>query len=506
MGVTGASIIVENVWFNRIQGLFGLSLTDAGAFSVINSTFRTGTRIYADYGIWVVNSTGEIIGSYFGDWLDHAIAIARYPDAPPMVVTVDGVTINGSPICYADGIRVSGAPTVTIQNSVIGRSHADAESWSSCSDGSRIVSDGIAAGIGFQRVPLSAGVIASFVRNNTISGFDVGLAFDVRRTHVLVEGNTISGVSNGVKAWRWPDATSSTGAVLDFGRGPLGSTGGNTFPDVGSFAFYLDEDYDVSACDNVWTVPETQVDPDRIFDELDDATRGRVFWFCLSAPIEAGPTEGLVEIFTDTPAPAPDFTVIITDNARCRTGPGFTYLDYDFFAEGDTTTLQGRNAASDWFLVEAKNFDGQCWIGGGVLDTSPVADLLLSLPELTPPPTPVPTATHTPVPPAAPGGNNPPPPDQGGSTTPPAAPANAYVANQTCNSNEYKVKLAWFDAADNEEGFNIYRDGNLLVTLGANSQEYADNPPFGGPYNYTIEAYNSAGAAQTTTQDPGCLP
>ena len=315
MGVTGASIIVENVWFNRIQGLFGLSLTDAGAFSVIDSTFRTGTRIYADYGIWVVNSTGEIIGSYFGDWLDHAIAIARYPDAPPMVVTVDGVTINGSPICYADGIRVSGAPTVTIQNSVIGRSHADAESWSSCSDGSRIVSDGIAAGIGFQRVPLSAGVIASFVRNNTISGFDVGLAFDVRRTHVLVEGNTISGVSNGVKAWRWPDATSSTGAVLDFGRGPLGSTGGNTFPDVGSFAFYLDEDYDVSACDNVWTVPEPQVDPDRIFDELDDATAAGVFWFCLSAPIEAGPTEGLVEIFTDTPTPAPDFTVIITDNA-----------------------------------------------------------------------------------------------------------------------------------------------------------------------------------------------
>ena len=136
---------------------------------------------------------------------------------------------------------------------------------------------------------------------------------------------------------------------------------------------------------------------------------------------------------------------------------------------------------------------GSAGSAGGVLDTSPVTDLLLSLPELTPPPTPVPTATHTPIPDANDGGNSQPPPNQGGSTTAPAAPANAYVANQTCTSSEYKVKLAWFDAADNEEGYNIYRDGNLLVTLGVNSQEFADNPPYGGPYNYTIEAYNGAG-------------
>ncbi|KAA3643801.1 MAG: DUF1565 domain-containing protein [Chloroflexi bacterium] len=200
-------------------------------------------------------------------------------------------------------------------------------------------------------------------------------------------------------------------------------------------------------------------------------------------------------------------TVIITENARCRTGPGFVYEDYEFLSPGDASQAIGRNQAADWFLIESLRDDGQCWIGSGVLEFDVVEDVLLALVVIAPPPTPIPTKTPTPTPDPDEGNNGqPPPPDnQGGSTTPPAAPANAYIANQTCTSQEYKVKLAWSDQADNEDGYRIYRDGQLIATLGIDSQEYTDNPPYGGPYNYTIEAFNSAGTSSSSVQEPGCL-
>ena len=199
--------------------------------------------------------------------------------------------------------------------------------------------------------------------------------------------------------------------------------------------------------------------------------------------------------------------VLFTSNARCRTGPGLVYDDYDFFSTNDTTALLGQNNASDWFLVQALNFDEQCWIGKGVIDFDAISELLLVMPILIPPP--VPTVTPTP-PPGPDEGNSAEPPvdDQGdqGSIRVPEAPGNAYIANQTCTSQEYKVKLAWFDQANNEQGFRILRDGQLIATLGANTQEYTDTPPYGGPYTYTIEVFNSAGINSTNMQEPGCLP
>ena len=204
---------------------------------------------------------------------------------------------------------------------------------------------------------------------------------------------------------------------------------------------------------------------------------------------------------------ADQVTVVVTSNARCRTGPGSIYPDYEFLVPGDTSQAVGRSEKADWFLIGSLRDDGQCWIGAGVLEVDADAEVILALAVIAPPPTPIPTVTPTlpPDPDEGGSGQQPPGGNQGGATTPPTAPANAYVANQICTSQDYKVTLAWFDAADNEEGYRIYRDGNLIATLGAGAQEYTDNPPYGGPYSYTIEAFNSAGANSTSTQDPGCL-
>ncbi len=101
-----------------------------------------------------------------------------------------------------------------------------------------------------------------------------------------------------------------------------------------------------------------------------------------------------------------EIPVTIGQAARCRTGPDFIYPDYDFFEPGQTTTVHGRSADSNWFYIQALSFTGKCWIGKAVLQFDVDPEVLLSLPVIQPPATPTPTldpdesydATPTPKP------------------------------------------------------------------------------------------------------------
>lgn len=91
-------------------------------------------------------------------------------------------------------------------------------------------------------------------------------------------------------------------------------------------------------------------------------------------------------------------------------------------------------------------------------------------------------------------------------SSPPAAPANLTISSRQCNSSTYSVTISWGDQADNEDGYRVYREGQLIGTVPANSTSYTDNPPYGGPYTYGVEAFNSAGASnRPTVEDAGCL-
>ena len=91
---------------------------------------------------------------------------------------------------------------------------------------------------------------------------------------------------------------------------------------------------------------------------------------------------------------------------------------------------------------------------------------------------------------------------------PPAAPSQLSIGQVTCSAQTYIVPLNWVDNADNEEGFRVYRDGQLIATLGPNVDKYTDNnaPATGSPVTYGVEAFNDAGASsRPTVQEPGCL-
>jgi hypothetical protein len=215
-------------------------------------------------------------------------------------------------------------------------------------------------------------------------------------------------------------------------------------------------------------------------------------------PVEgAGGEQGEDPTETPTQFALSELTVMLNANARCRKGPDTRYEDHAFFSEGDEGLVTGRNTDGSWLVINAPNNLGTCWIGRGVLDIDVSDEALMTLSEVIPPPLP----TETSAPPSdvttAP---------SGGSGSAPAAPANASWDGQVCTGSSYSVNISWSDAADNETGYRILRNGAEIALLSANSKSYTDNPPYGGPYTYTIEAYNNNGSAKATVQDPGCLP
>jgi hypothetical protein len=89
---------------------------------------------------------------------------------------------------------------------------------------------------------------------------------------------------------------------------------------------------------------------------------------------------------------------------------------------------------------------------------------------------------------------------------PPAAPQNVSIEDRVCSSSAYTVTVGWFDAADHEDGYRLYREGELIAELSANAESFQDEPPGSGPYTYAVEAYNSSGSSQrVSVEEEGCL-
>lgn len=181
-----------------------------------------------------------------------------------------------------------------------------------------------------------------------------------------------------------------------------------------------------------------------------------------------------------TPVPGlPEFLFLM--NANCRSGPGTEYPTVTSLLADDVRPIDGRSEIGRplWWHIELAT-GGFCWVSDSTGEASgPLEDV----PYLITPP--------TPAPPVA----------------PPDAPMRFRIADWTCDVSKsvYRVTLDWLDIASNEDGYRLYRNGQLIATLSANSNGYVDQPPLGGPYTYTLEAFNDGGSsAQVSVQDQGC--
>ena len=80
-----------------------------------------------------------------------------------------------------------------------------------------------------------------------------------------------------------------------------------------------------------------------------------------------------------------------------------------------------------------------------------------------------------------------------GTFSPPAR-ALQLTYKSSCEDGFAKIRLSWVDAANNEDGYRIYRKSKMLVELPANTDSVLDAIPGGsGKYTYTVVAFNVAG-------------
>ena len=69
-------------------------------------------------------------------------------------------------------------------------------------------------------------------------------------------------------------------------------------------------------------------------------------------------------------------------------------------------------------------------------------------------------------------------------------------------------QVSWTDLSDNEEGFNIYRDAQMIATVPAHTQSYDDSAvSYGTQYCYQVSSFNHNidGVLQESMSGQACL-
>ena len=199
-----------------------------------------------------------------------------------------------------------------------------------------------------------------------------------------------------------------------------------------------------------------------------------------------------LESSTNSPTPSPVASPTITptystptltvlQQTNCREGPGQDYeVTFTYLPKAKLTIL-GRYGNEDYWLVKSpESPTGHCWLWGEFVE---VSGSYWVVPSVTPPP------TATPPLPSAP---------------------SALLWNYECTfngiNNDLNVSLTWTDKANNETGYRVFRDGELIADLAAGSTNYSDrvavNP--GQSTVYRIEAYNITGGAGKSTDSISC--
>lgn len=182
--------------------------------------------------------------------------------------------------------------------------------------------------------------------------------------------------------------------------------------------------------------------------------------------------------------------VSVTSATNCRTGPGTVFDLLYTLQPGQAAELIGKDTLDDYWVIKMPS-GGTCWLWG---QYAVVSGNVAALPEVPPPPTPTPSL--------------------------PLAPSNFHV-NFHCSlngspflHNDVHVSLTWQDNATNEDGYYIYRDGDLLATLDPDMTSISDDttmvalivvgstPP---QITYSVQAFNSAGKSKKVSKSISCF-
>lgn len=167
----------------------------------------------------------------------------------------------------------------------------------------------------------------------------------------------------------------------------------------------------------------------------------------------------------------------VQESTNCRTGPGEEYEVIFTYLTGKELEIVGRYDPGNFWLVKSNESpNGTCWLWGEFVE---VTGSYWAVSSVTPPP------TATSAPPRGPG---------------------IIEWNFSCSDGAITFSVTWADNAANETGYRIFRNGEAIVELPADSTTYTDvyNLPADQNVEYYIQVYSSTGSASSSIMRMRC--
>jgi hypothetical protein len=185
-------------------------------------------------------------------------------------------------------------------------------------------------------------------------------------------------------------------------------------------------------------------------------------------------TKGVTATITPTYS-TPMLTVL--EQTNCREGPGQDYQVIFTYLAKKQLEIAGRYDPTNYWLVKSPDSrTGTCWLWGEYVELS---GSYWVVPTVTPPP----TAT----------------------IAPPQAPS-IEDWHFDCSGGAMNFSLKWADRATNETGYRIFRDGEAVVELPANSISFTESIPFeaGQEIVYYLQVFGPSGTANSSLMKLTC--
>src|SRR5215212_3036363 len=185
-------------------------------------------------------------------------------------------------------------------------------------------------------------------------------------------------------------------------------------------------------------------------------------------------TSSTVVSLTTTTSQTPTYSVpilTVKESTNCRTGPGEEYEVVFTYLTGKQLEIVGRYDPGNFWLVKSNESpNGTCWLWGQFVD---LTGSYWAVSSVTPP------ATATIAPPRAPG---------------------IEKWEFFCTGGTLTFTVNWFDNATNETGYRLFRNGEQLVELPANSITYTDlyDIPADQSVEYYLQVYSPSGSANSS--------
>jgi hypothetical protein len=161
---------------------------------------------------------------------------------------------------------------------------------------------------------------------------------------------------------------------------------------------------------------------------------------------------------------------------NCRTGPGTKYERVTQLLPNESVKIIGFFPPNYWIVLTKA---GDCWVSGEFATPS---GSFTSVPTVTAPPTP-----------------------KGDALEAATFPKNGWTF--FCyGPGQADITLTWNDKADNESGYKVLRDDEIVVELPANSTNFAETIELdsGKSVAYKIRAFNAAGEADSAVVTITC--